>query len=260
MCRGAFPASLGLSGSTIVDHQSPHNLILGFSNFAYCTALYAFSFTLPTIVKNMGFTAAQAQAMSAPPYFIALLAIAACGLLTDKYRQRSLAIIIPGFVGFVGMLICMTTADKKHLVPLTCEFQGRETQKSKRCKRRVEVPLTPQTSRVSSSHAACTRSTQSSRHLWLCRTQARPSAPLRCQSASSIPSSEESLGQTSTSRLKRVSATPTRADHAHLLTRSDVQDGLWHFARGGLCRMCHHAGAVLGLDRPNQQAARANVG
>lgn len=72
----------------------------------------------------MGFTAARAQALSAPPYFIACIAIVVCGLLTDKYRQRALAVIIPSFIGFVGMVICLTTAAHKNLVPLTCERYG----------------------------------------------------------------------------------------------------------------------------------------
>lgn len=80
-------------------------------------ALYGFSLSLPTIVKNMGFTAADAQVglalssvrvaeltlqgLSAPPYVFASICVVASGFFSDKYRLRAATIIVPSFFAFV---------------------------------------------------------------------------------------------------------------------------------------------------------------
>lgn len=69
--------------------------------FTVCVAVYGLSFTLPTIMANMGFSAANAQALSAPPYIFACLCVLASGWYSDKYRKRMWAEVIPSIVGFV---------------------------------------------------------------------------------------------------------------------------------------------------------------
>lgn len=64
-------------------------------------ALYGFSLSLPTIVKNMGFTAADAQGLSAPPYIFAAFCVVGSGLFSDKYRLRAATVIFPSIVAFM---------------------------------------------------------------------------------------------------------------------------------------------------------------
>lgn len=83
---------------------------MGYAEFGYCAALYGYAFALPTIIRwdsqlqcsrlaadnrNMGFTATAAQGLSAPPYFIACIALILSGHYSDKYKKRALAIIVP---------------------------------------------------------------------------------------------------------------------------------------------------------------------
>lgn len=64
-------------------------------------ALYGFALSLPTIVLNMGFTAAAAQGLSAPPYVFASFCVVASGLFSDRYRMRAATVIFPSMVAFV---------------------------------------------------------------------------------------------------------------------------------------------------------------
>jgi hypothetical protein len=48
---------------------------MAFSFFSVAVAVYGLSFTLPTIIDNMGFTAANAQLLSIPPYVFACFCV-----------------------------------------------------------------------------------------------------------------------------------------------------------------------------------------
>ncbi|OCF75005.1 hypothetical protein I204_03853 [Kwoniella mangroviensis CBS 8886] len=78
--------------------KSVHVWILSFAFICNTIALYGFSLSLPTIVKNMGFTAANAQALSAPPYVFAAFCVVASGLFSDKYRLRAATVVFPSIV------------------------------------------------------------------------------------------------------------------------------------------------------------------
>ncbi|WVQ83730.1 hypothetical protein IAT38_005874 [Cryptococcus sp. DSM 104549] len=99
--------------------KSWHVWVMSFCFFSIGVAVYGLSFTLPTIISNMGFTAANAQALSAPPYVFASLCVVASGWFSDKYQMRMWAMVIPSAVGFVGLLICVLTVAHKNLIALT---------------------------------------------------------------------------------------------------------------------------------------------
>jgi sugar phosphate permease len=67
------------------------------------TPLYSISLFLPTIVKNMGYTAEQSQLMTVPPYALACCFTIAAGYLADKAKQRGVfmaAFEISAIIGF----------------------------------------------------------------------------------------------------------------------------------------------------------------
>nr|XP_019012051.1 uncharacterized protein I206_02889 [Kwoniella pini CBS 10737]OCF50832.1 hypothetical protein I206_02889 [Kwoniella pini CBS 10737] len=80
--------------------KSSHVWIIAFCYICNTIAVYGFSLSLPTIVKNMGFTAANAQALSAPPYVFAAFCVVGSGLFSDKYRLRAATVVFPSIVGF----------------------------------------------------------------------------------------------------------------------------------------------------------------
>ncbi|KAI8628424.1 MFS general substrate transporter [Xylariaceae sp. FL1651] len=63
---------------------------------------------LPVILQNMGFTAINAQGLSAPPYFLAFLVCVATTWIADKTQQRGLTIIGLSLVGGVGYVLLAT--------------------------------------------------------------------------------------------------------------------------------------------------------
>ncbi|KAI1101270.1 MFS general substrate transporter [Jackrogersella minutella] len=64
---------------------------------------------LPAILTNMGFTAINAQGLSAPPYFLSFLVCILTTWIADKTRQRGFMIIglsLIGGVGYVLLIAC----------------------------------------------------------------------------------------------------------------------------------------------------------
>lgn len=61
-----------------------------------CTVpIYSFSYFLPTIINNLGWTASTAQLMSAPPYIWACLCTILASYLSDRYKNRCFFIVGP---------------------------------------------------------------------------------------------------------------------------------------------------------------------
>lgn len=89
--------------------RSIHVYPLAMIGFAVSGVIYAISFTLPTIINNLGYSAADAQALSAPPYIFACLCSVAAGFAADKYEQRMLSIFVPSTFAAIGCAIVMAT-------------------------------------------------------------------------------------------------------------------------------------------------------
>ncbi|KAI1861677.1 uncharacterized protein JN550_010747 [Neoarthrinium moseri] len=63
---------------------------------------------LPTILQSMGFTAINAQGLSAPPYFLAFLICILTTWLADKTRQRGFMIAGLSVMGGIGYILLAT--------------------------------------------------------------------------------------------------------------------------------------------------------
>lgn len=62
---------------------------------------------MPTIIRDLGYTAAQAQLLTVPPYVLGMITTVVTARLADKYRKRWPFIIFPymiAAVGFLGLL------------------------------------------------------------------------------------------------------------------------------------------------------------
>lgn len=64
--------------------------------------IYSFSMFLPTIIKNMGYTANNAQLMSVPPYVFACIFTIGASYFADKIRQRGIFLLGFQVVGIIG--------------------------------------------------------------------------------------------------------------------------------------------------------------
>jgi hypothetical protein len=67
---------------------------------------YAFAFTLPIVLRSsLGFDVAKSQCLTAPPYFFSGIVMYGAAWLSDKYRQRGLAIVALTTIALIGLPI-----------------------------------------------------------------------------------------------------------------------------------------------------------
>lgn len=83
---------------------------------------YALKFTMPQIIKNMGYTSATAQLLTIPPYAAGALAAYAFSVFADRYSWRMPFIVGPQLSLVVAFSILFTkSADIEDNVAL-CYF------------------------------------------------------------------------------------------------------------------------------------------
>ncbi|KAI3321362.1 MFS general substrate transporter [Xylariaceae sp. AK1471] len=63
---------------------------------------------LPVILQSLGFTAINAQGLSAPPYFLAFLVCVTTTFIADRTQQRGLMILGLSLVGGIGYVLLAT--------------------------------------------------------------------------------------------------------------------------------------------------------
>ncbi|OQE25398.1 hypothetical protein PENSTE_c006G01172 [Penicillium steckii] len=81
-----------------------------FTAFMYFSCNVSFSSLpvfLPTILKEMGFTAVNAQGLTAPPFFASFLATIGTTWVADRIQQRGLMIAFLSMIGGVGYILCV---------------------------------------------------------------------------------------------------------------------------------------------------------
>ena len=68
---------------------------------------YTIALFLPSIIKDMGFSAAQAQLLTVPPYALAFITTITTAILCQRYGYRAPFIIIPAAIGIIGYIILL---------------------------------------------------------------------------------------------------------------------------------------------------------
>lgn len=69
--------------------------------------IYGFTYTVPTIIVELGYTASRAQLMTIPLYFCGAVSTVAFARWSDKKRLRWPSIVIPysiALIGFIGLI------------------------------------------------------------------------------------------------------------------------------------------------------------
>lgn len=61
----------------------------------------------PTIIKDMGYTSAQSQLLTIPPYAVATLFTIGWAILSERYARRALFIIITSTIAIIGYIILL---------------------------------------------------------------------------------------------------------------------------------------------------------
>jgi len=96
--------------------------LLILANWSNAVPNYALKFTMPQIIKNMGFTSAKAQLLTIPPYAVGAFSAYGFSFFADRYTWRMPFIVGPQLSLVVAFSILFTkAADIKHNIPL-CYF------------------------------------------------------------------------------------------------------------------------------------------
>ncbi|KAF5008355.1 hypothetical protein FDECE_5398 [Fusarium decemcellulare] len=99
--------------------SSFHIYAVALMEFTLCVTVYGYSFILPTIIKNLGYSAAEAQAMTVPPYIFACIVTVFSGWAADRYRQRMLSVLLPNLLAACGFIVMMVSSRYEHLPGVT---------------------------------------------------------------------------------------------------------------------------------------------
>ena len=90
---------------TIADLKAWLNAFMYFG----CNVSYAsLPLFLPTILKDMGYSAIDSQGLSAPPYFVAFSLALVTTYIADRTQQRGLMLVLTAVVGGIGYLVLAT--------------------------------------------------------------------------------------------------------------------------------------------------------
>jgi MFS family permease len=76
---------------------------------------YSLSYTLPTMVSNLGYSAVKAQALTTPPYIFATIVCVFVGWMSDRYQTRYRALMSCYVLGLVGIIILWVTVHYSNL-------------------------------------------------------------------------------------------------------------------------------------------------
>ncbi|TPX15279.1 uncharacterized protein E0L32_004556 [Thyridium curvatum] len=99
--------------------KSFHIYAIAAMEFTLCVTVYGYSFILPTVINNLGYSAANAQAMTVPPYIFASIVTVFSGWCADRYKQRMLSVLLPNLLAVTGFVIMMVTVRYPHLTGVT---------------------------------------------------------------------------------------------------------------------------------------------
>ncbi|KAM3066356.1 hypothetical protein ACMFMG_003135 [Clarireedia jacksonii] len=94
-------------GAALVD---PKNYLTAMMYFSCNVSFSSLPVFLPTILNEMGFSAVNAQGLSAPPYFLAFLVVILSTYIADRTQQRGLTIMCLSALGAVGYILLSTTS------------------------------------------------------------------------------------------------------------------------------------------------------
>ncbi|KAJ4481240.1 major facilitator superfamily domain-containing protein [Lentinula aciculospora] len=99
----------GFSWKEVIEAlKLPHLWFMCIVMFCSATILFGFAYFSPSIILGLGYTAADAQLMSVPPYAVGCIMTLTASFISDRYRCRGIICIIAtlfcgiGFAIFLG--------------------------------------------------------------------------------------------------------------------------------------------------------------
>ncbi|KAG4027381.1 hypothetical protein MFRU_030g00170 [Monilinia fructicola] len=94
-------------GAAFLD---PKNYLTALMYFSCNVSFSSLPVFLPTILNEMGFSAINAQGLSAPPYFVAFLLVILSTYIADRTQQRGYVIMFLSAIASIGYILLATTS------------------------------------------------------------------------------------------------------------------------------------------------------
>jgi len=96
-------------GGVVDALKDPKIWLYGLAFHTMSLPIYTLSLFLPTIIRDLGYTSAQAQLLSTPPYAVAFVLTMGFAMLAEKTRLRAPFIIAGSSLAIVGYIILITS-------------------------------------------------------------------------------------------------------------------------------------------------------
>lgn len=93
--------------------RDPKCWLYGLSFHTMSLPLYTFSLFLPTIIKDLGYTAANAQLLTIPPYAFAFVTTLTVAVYSERLHKRAVFIIASASFAIIGYIILLSNTDPK---------------------------------------------------------------------------------------------------------------------------------------------------
>ncbi|KAK4226044.1 major facilitator superfamily domain-containing protein [Podospora fimiseda] len=91
--------------------RDPKCWLYGLSFHTMSLPLYTFSLFLPSIIRALGYTAANAQLLTIPPYAFAFITTLTVATLSEKYSQRAIPLIASASFAIIGYILLLANND-----------------------------------------------------------------------------------------------------------------------------------------------------
>ncbi|KAK2780763.1 hypothetical protein FQN52_002075 [Onygenales sp. PD_12] len=88
--------------------KDPKVWLYGLGFHTMSLPLYTLSLFLPSIIKDLGYSAAQAQLMSVPPYAVAFVLTISTAIFSERLRRRAPFIIGSSCLAIIGYIILLS--------------------------------------------------------------------------------------------------------------------------------------------------------
>ncbi|KAF3065913.1 High-affinity nicotinic acid transporter [Daldinia childiae] len=98
-------------GAVVEALKDPSCWLYGLGFHTMSLPLYTLSLFLPTIISNLGYTAATAQLLTVPPYAFAFITTASVAVLSERLGQRAIFIGGSAIFAVIGYSILLGNSD-----------------------------------------------------------------------------------------------------------------------------------------------------
>lgn len=94
--------------NVLIAVRDPKVWLYGLGFHTLSLPLYTLSLFLPTIIKELGFTAAQAQLLTVPPYAVATVMTLTVAIYSEKLKMRAPFIMATSSLAAIGYVILLS--------------------------------------------------------------------------------------------------------------------------------------------------------